>query len=526
MKILRCLALLLLCTSCGVGEQQEKNNRLHLSLRKKLRTLDPASGGEYPIPYVLTMLFDGLTRRNEEGKIAPSVAHSYALAEDGMSCIFYLRPSYWSDGVPVTAHDFEYGWKRCIDSKHASPGGRYFYSIRGARAAIEGQGSVDEVGIKALDDHTLRVDFEFPTPHFADLFALTYFYPVPRHSIEQGMSYSPSKSNAFVTNGPFKLESWEWDHGIKVTKSESYWDRDHVYLDGIEMDFIADDMINLFRFERGELDWIGPPMTPIAPHLMQELTDSRPLSKVETTRIYWIFINQDAYPFTNKKIRQAFSYAIDRKSIVDHLLEGLGRPANAVIAPCYQLNQPTYFKDGELEIARRLLKEGMEELGIDHFPKVTLHYPSSAHVIPYVVQALQGFWRSALGVQVILESSEWGVHFSTLQAGNYQLGIVGYFALACDPLYMLETFKYKRESMNMGNWESATYERLLDEAAQEKELSRRQELFIQAEAILMEEVAVLPLYFSTVAYRTNRGLTGFTMTASEDIDFKFASFSQ
>jgi len=450
MRLLYYLLSLFLCLSCGKkGATQEGNKRpLSLAFHADISSLDPGLTKQYPASHVIRMLFDGLFRRNASGVLEPSVAKAHDISEDGLTYTFYLRSSYWTDDLPVTAHDFEYAWKKCIDPHNAAADAAHFYPIKNAEACIRGRLPKEELGAKAIDAHTFEVKLEHPIPYYRDL------------------------------------------------------------------------------YETGSIDWLGRPINQISPDLMQAVKDSPTFSTLEVSNIRWFMFNVEKFPFNNEKIRKAFALAIDRKSIVDHLLNGHGTPAQGVIAPCLQWNHPPYFKDGDMGGAKRCFEEGLEELQLTQrsFPKVSVGYSAGQQINHLIAQAVQQFWERAFGIPITLLRRDWTVHCDAMDRGDYQIGFMGWSTLACDPIYILRDFKNKTDNSNESNWESADYQNLLDLSLYERDIQKRQNLLLQAETILMDEMPVIPLFFLDLEYVTHPDLCGFTLSSSQDVDFKFAYF--
>ncbi|MEM8728197.1 MAG: ABC transporter substrate-binding protein, partial [Chlamydiota bacterium] len=201
---------------------------LNLSFGNQVRTLDPRLGGENPTTHLIRMLFDGLIRRDEEGNAALAIAETYTFSEDFKTCTFYLKKTFWSDGTPLTADDFEYAWRKCLDPKTISDGAQNFYFIKNAERAVQRECPVSEVGIKALDPYTFQVELEFPVPYLIDILDSTFFYPIPKHLDQKDPGWIYQVGRPFVSNGPFKLKEWKQAESVTVEKNPSYWDRKHV----------------------------------------------------------------------------------------------------------------------------------------------------------------------------------------------------------------------------------------------------------------------------------------------------------
>lgn len=528
MRVLVIFLLLVFVSSCGKKEEVSQKQVLNISFGNEVRTLDPRLGGENPTNQLIRMLFDGLTRRNEQGNIVPAIAEKYVISEDFKTYTFTLRKSYWTDGEPVTAYDFEYAWKKSLDPKTLSHGAQNFYFIKNAKLSGEGKVSVDEIGIRALDDYTFEVELEYPAPYFLEVISSTLFYPIPKHLDEKDPNWAHQKDHNFVSNGPFRLKKWKQGDYIVVEKNLSYWDNEHVSLPEIKISFLEDGITQLYMFEKNKLDWIGDPVSKVPPEAMKSLKEVGAFSFVPSTKVYWFFLNSEIFPLNHKKIRQAFSYAINRQEIVDHIFDRNALPAYGIIAPCFALGNTACFEDKQPNKAKMVFDEALVELGLtpETFPPVTIKYPTSVEILSRTAQTVQQLWQDTFGIKVILKQADWPVHFSAIQSGDYEVGMMAWFSLMEDPIFMLQTFKYKCDMVNMSNWESQEYIDLLEASNYEADSEKRNEILIAAEKVLMDEMPIIPICYAGMEFSKKPELIGVNLSPSGEIDFKFASFSQ
>ena len=528
MRVLIASLLVILVCSCGRKAVVPEERVLNISFAAEVRTLDPRLGGENPTAHLIRMLFDGLMRRDKNGVTAPAVAESYVISEDFKTYTFTLRKTYWSDGKPVTAYDFEYAWKKSLDPKMLSHGAQDFYFIKNAKRSVEGKVSVDEVGVRALDDQTFEVELEYPVPYFLEVLGCTLFYPIPKHLDEQDPSWVHNINEKFISNGPFKLKRWKRGDFITVEKNPYYWDQEHVHLAKIRVSFIQDGMTQVYMYEKNKLDWLGAPVNKIPPEVKKSLKLDPSYASVPSPMVYWFFLNSEVFPFNNKKIRQALSYAINRNDIVDHIFEGSVLPALGIVAPCYELGNSPCFEDGNLEEAKKLFDEALVELELmrETFPPITIRHPSGIETLIRSGQAVQQLWQETFGIKVSLQQTDWPVHFTAIQKGDYQIGMMGWISFAGDPIYMLQTFKYKNDMVNMSNWESQEYIELLEASNFEADPEKRNQILIAAEKVLMDEMPIIPICYLGMDFSKKPELIGVNLPSSGEIDFKFASFSQ
>lgn len=475
--------------------QRPSEKVLRMNLRMELPTADPAFAEDSTSVAVIRAIFDGLTRIGKDGRPQLSVAKKVDVSADQLTYTFHLRDSRWSNGDPVTAHDFEYAWKRVLNPATASINAFQMYYLKNGEKFNRGEATADEVGVKALDDKTLVVKLENPTPYFLELTAYYTYYPVNRNVMEANIEWA-KEADTHVGNGPFKMEKWNHKVKLILAKSETYWDEEAVKLDRIDFSIIEDENTELFLFEKDELDWAGSPLSSLPIEALPSLKESGKLKTKTISATYMYKFNTKRVPFNHPKIRKAFTYAINRQLIIDHIQQGIQKPAMGFVPPSMSVSSGPYFQDHDVEKARQLLKEGLAELGLSKLPAVTLSFNSSnSHRI--VAEAVQDQWKKAFGIEVKLEGKDWKVFLEDQRLGNYQISRAGWLADFNDPVTFLEIFRSKEVGNNDTGWENARYEALLRQSAKERDPHKRLQLLAQAEHILMEEMPIAPIFFYT-----------------------------
>lgn len=502
-----------------------KERYLRVSIQSDICSLDPSIGIDAPSIFPLRMLFEGLVTSGLDGNIRPAIAESYEVSEDLKTFIFHLRPTVWSNGDPLTAHDFEYSWKKVIDPKTTTLGVHNFYPIKNAKQVSQGELPIDAVGVKALDAYTLKVELENPTPYFLEIVAIPSFFPVNPRVDREDSKWANSEGDKFVCNGPFVLEKHRIENEIIVRKNPSYWDADQVILPGISIAIIKDPTTQLSLFEKGELDWLGQPLSKIPLDAIEALKKENKVHFISSLGLYWYFFNIESFPFQNRRMRQAFAYAINRGLITKHVLQCNESPAMGVLPLSLTGRKKPYFEDNNQKMAIQLFNEALEEMKItkEQLPEITINY-AAAPIYQRVAEALQEQWSQVFELNIILEHQDWKVHFEKLRKGNFQVGGCGWQTWLRDPIYTMQAFRYKSDGINISHWENAHYQHLLNLVEQEVDQHKRQELFNKAEALLMNEMPVIPIYFMTVAYAKNEKLQNVYISDLYEIDFRWAYF--
>jgi oligopeptide transport system substrate-binding protein len=430
---------------------------------------------------------------------------------------FTLRDSKWSNGDPVTAKDFAFAWMRVLDPKTASGSAYKYYPIKNARAFFQGNAKAEDVGIKVIDDKTLEVTLENPTPYFLTL--ATFYYPVNQKVVEGNADWA-KKPESIVTNGPFKLSVWEHKNKIELVKNDQYWEKDVVKLDKIDFSMIEDTNTELEMFNNDDLDWAGAPISGLPADAIGPLHEEGKLQTMERATNYYLLFQTEKAPFTNEKIRKAFSYAINRKDIADNIGQAGQTPLMGFVPLSASLKKEGYFKDNDTQTAKQLLADGIKELGLAKLPEITYLYNTS-DLNKKIAEALQAQWKQVLGVDVKLVNKELKVMFDDQEQGNYMISRSGWTGDYNDSVNFLELLMEKNSSNNSTLWHSEKYVELVQKAYAEPDESKRNEYLVEAEGILMDEMPVTGIYSSVNSWVQSEKVKGITVDPLGYIDFKW-----
>ena len=494
---------------------------LRLNLHSEPPTADPALAEDSTSGALLRATFDGLTRIGEDGKPHESVAEKIDISEDGLTYTFHLRDSKWSNGDPVTAHDFEYAWKHALEPSVAANYAYQLYYIKNAQAFNTNKAKAEDVGVKALDDKTLEVKLENPTPFFLELTAFYTYYPVNKKVAEADPKWA-TEAKTHVGNGPFKMETWEHKSKLVLVKNENYWDKDAVKLDKIDFSMVEDENTELSMFDNGDLDWAGAPLSALPTDAIPALKESGKMQVHAIAGTYLYKFNTEQAPFNNAKIRKAFAYAIDRQSIVDNVTQANQQPAMGLVPPTMAVASEPYFKDNDIETAKKLLEEGMKEEGLTKLPTITLSYNTSeGH--KKIAEAVQDQWKKAFGIDVKLENKEWKVYLDDLHQGKFMIGRSSWSGDFNDPINFLELFKFKNGGNNDTKWENPKFQELRNQSALEKDEAKRKQILADAEKIFMDEMPAAPIYYYTHSYVKNDKVKGVVLDGLGFVDYKWAT---
>lgn len=517
--------------SNGEGKKDSKGKTtLDINIKTEPYSLHPGLAKDSVSGGVIRQTFEGLTRINADGEPEEGAASKIETSKDGKTYTFTIRDgAKWSNGDPVTAQDFEYAWKWALDPANESQYAYELYYIKGAEAANTGKGSLNDVAVKAVNDKTLKVELNHPTPFFTQLTSFYTYMPVNKKVAEKNEKWYTNAGKDYVSNGPFKMTSWKHSGSIALEKNDQYWDQDKVKLKNIKMVMINNNNTELKKFQAGELDWAGMPLGQLPTESLPTLKKDDSLHVEAIAGVYWYKFNTTAKPLDNVNIRKALAYSINRQSIVKNVTQGEQIPAMAAVPPSmkgFEDNKKGYFDDNDVKTAKEYLKKGLKDLGLSKasdLPAIKLSYNTDeAHA--KLAQAVQEMWKKDLGVNVELDNSEWNVYIDKLHSLDYQVGRMGWLADYNDPSTFLELFKDKDGGNNDTGWESAEFKKLLNESQTETDSNKRIELLKKAEKVFMDDMPVAPIYFYTIPWVQDENLKGTIVTGTGEIYFRNAYF--
>jgi oligopeptide transport system substrate-binding protein len=428
----------------------------------------------------------------------PELATHWEVSADGRTYTFHLRPSEWSDGTPLTAHDFVFSFRRLLDPKTASKYATNGHIFKGGAAVSRGEAAPESLGVRAVDDHTLEVVLEDPLPYFLSFLSFYSFMPIPRHlladlerrGIDEALWTRPEH---VVSNGPYRMSEWKFRQRMVFERNPRYWDAANVRLDRVRVAMVESSTTALNMYAAGEFDWPGS-NTSLPAEFMDYLGTFKDFRRHPYLASYYYWINTKAPPLDNPLLRRALALAIDRAALVRHVTRG-GQIPSADLVPDgvagYRgLGRPLF----DPARARQLLAEAGYASG-GAVPTITLVYNTSeGH--KQVAEAIQQMWKDVLGITVELENQEWKVFLATAEMNNFQLCRMGWTGDYADPFTFLELLTSQCGN-NHSNWSDPRYDRLLREANRDPDPAARLAKFREAEALALEAQPVIPLYTYT-----------------------------
>lgn len=525
------LVLALVVTGCASGSKNESganNNEFRINLASEPPTLDPAQATDQVSFTVINAIYEGLTIIDENGNVQPGIAEKWDVSEDGKTYTFTIRSdAKWNNGDPITAHDFEFSWKRALDPKLVPKPSQYAYQmyyIEGAEAYNTGSGSVDDVKINATDDHTLVVTLNAPTVYFESLLSTAIYFPV-HQSVTENEAFAAA-ANTMITNGPFTMTEWKRNTSIVLEPSESYYARDDIKFAKVSFTMVNDSNSELNMYETGKLDYAGYPTGALPTDQFASLKEKYPneFQIKGTASLYYYLINTTEAPFTNEKIRQALSLSIDRAAITEKVTLGGQIPAYGLVPPGIKGVEDEYrnevddnYFQEDLELAKQLLAEGLAEEGLTELPAFSLTFNTN-ELHQKVAEAVVDMWSNNLGVNAQIGNEEWGVFLDNRTAMNYQVARAGWGADYNDPISFIGLFTSKSGNNNTG-YANAEYDALVSQVDQSTDAAERVRLMAEAEKMIIDSHSIIPIYYYSTVYLMKPDVKGVYVDYKGDVIF-------
>ena len=469
---------------------------LHRGNGAEVQTLDPHRAEGVPASNILRDLYEGLVLEAPDGALIPGTADRWEISADGRTYRFHIRENArWSNGEPVTAHDFVYGLRRSVDPATGSRYSQILAPILNAEAVIAGKQPVEALGVRAIDDHSLEITLKAPTPYFLGLLTHSSTYPVHRANVEAyGSRFS--RPGHLVSNGAYRLSEWVVQSHVRLDRNPHYWNDAHTVIDTVYFYPMEDSSTELKRYRAGELEITEAiPLQQfrwIRKHLGSELKVAPYLGT------YYYGFNLTRPPFKdNLGLRRALSLVVNREILVEKIT-GMGeKPLYSWVPegiPGYTPARPDYAdwpQKKRIAEARRLYAEA----GYSRSNPLTveIRYNTSENHKKVAI-AIGAMWKQALGVKVKLVNEEWKVFLQNRkQKRDTQVFRAGWIGDYNDPYTFLEILR-SSHGLNDEGYANPEYDALLERSTLEQDPAARFRLMRQAEAIAVKDQPVIPLY--------------------------------
>lgn len=470
-----------------IADQQE----IVLNNGAEVTSIDPAKQAAEPAFNLGRDLFEGLTVQDKLGKTIPGIATRWEANDDNTVYTFYLRDAKWSNGDPVTAHDFVYSWKRLINPETASPYA-WFAAIPGIKNSaqiMKGDADADTLGVRAIDDHTFEVALEKPVPFFIKLLSHPVLAPVHQATVEKYGNEWTQPEN-IVTNGAFTVADWKVNEKMVMVKNPHYWDAKNVVLEKITWLPIGDENVALNRYLAGEIDQALTIPAAQKNKLLQKFPEQVADTSASLGSTFY-YLNTQQGPTQDIRVRKALSYAIDRNIITKAIVKNGGIPMYTLVPPQtdgFKSHTPEFSEWNQQERnakAKALIAEA--GYGPSNPLKLTFTVPTFSKDVK-TATAMAGMWKSVLGAQVEIKQLEPKVFYALKEPGNISRG--GWTADYNEASTWLDIFVSDGE-YNDSKYNNPEYDRLMTES---KTLSDPSAEYIAAEKLLIQDMAIIPMY--------------------------------
>ena len=510
---MRCAMAGLLCSlgACSGGGGEEEGMVLKVGNGAEVQNLDPHLVTGVPEHRVLSALFEGLVDLDPETMApVPAVAASWAVSPDRLVYTFSLRPeAKWSTGDPMTAQDFVYSWRRMLSPNLAAEYAYMLHCVKNAKDYNDGVlDDFEQVGVKALDPRTLEVTLGHPTPYFLSMHTHCAWYPVHGPAIAQHGAMDErdtrwTRAGNHVGNGAFRLAVWSPNEVIRVVRNEHYWDAAKMRLDAVEFYPISNHQTEERSFRADELH-----ITSTVPMYKLEVYGREQRDLLNLTPYlgtYFYRMNVTKPPFDDKRVRQAFSMSIDREELADNVLKGGELPAYSFTPPDTAGYTSTAMVQYDVKRARELLAEAGYPNGAGLPPIEILYNTSDAHKT--IAETIQRMWKESLNADVQLLNQDWKVYLSSMDMLDYAVARSAWIGDVVDAVNFLECFLTDGGNNRTG-WSSPAFDALIERAYAEPETAERIKVMQEAEALLLDEAPIAPIYFYTWKFLKAREVKG------------------
>jgi len=499
-------------TTNGSGDtssESEEAQYLNDYIMSEPTTMDVSLRSDSYSTSIINNVMEGLIRLEEKDGdyyMAPGDATSWESNEEGTVWTFHLGDNKWSDGEPVTAEQYVYSLQRSADPATGCPNSWFLTPILNYDAISTGDMDVSELGVRAIDEKTLEIELANSVPAFLEMCNATIYYPQREDKLTQWGEKYGTEAEYAVYNGPYVLDSWTHNSSLMLKKNPSYWDKDSVKIETVNISIMTDISTIVNAYRSGDIDAINVSEQEWLDEFQAD--ESSKYVQFTTAGIVFNFFNTKDALFQNRNVRAAFSLAVDYEDINEMCFSGLRVPTYGWVVPTISVGDKNFreaagdpIKDMQEELvaqgktAKDLLIEGMEELGLGSDPSqldVTLSLAGTSDWFKTYGEYLQQVYATELGVDLKINFSEWGIFSENLQNGNYQMGYMSWGAYYNDPYDVLSVFYSEWDQVGTG-WGSEAFDELIDKASKEMNEDVRLQEYIEAEKIVLDDHVVAPL---------------------------------
>lgn len=504
-------------TACSGDSESSSEKILKVAKDTELASMDQHIATDGLSFEVIAATIEGLYTSDADGNAIPAIAKSYDVSEDGLVYTFHLREdAKWSNGDPVMANDFVYAWRRLVDPNTAS---EYAFimdvaGVKNAASVNAGEASLEELGVKAVDDYTLEVTLALPVPYFLQLMTFPSFFPMNEAFVtEKGAEYAQSP-DGLLANGPFKMTEWTQGHSFKIEKNDSYYDKDNVNIDGIEYKIMKDSQTAALEFESGNLDVVR-----LAGEIVDLYKENEAFTLIHEGYLWYIAPNEQVEELQNVNLRQALGRAVNKEQLTETVLNDGSTVANFIVPVTlatgpdgkdFRETSPNDYMTYDVEVAQEYWEKAKQELGIETLTLELLFEDTDS--MKKCAEFIQSELQTNLpGLTIELKSQPKKNRLELMRAGDYQLGITRWGPDYADPTTYLDMF-ITGGSNNYPNYSSEEYDTLMNSIGKGDlvyDIEARWEAMKEAEELLIaRDAAALPMYQQGNTYLIDQQVKG------------------
>lgn len=510
------------CSSSG--------DAISVDLRAEPPDLNPITTSDVASADILRMTTAGLFKLDENDQPVPDLAESYTVSDDQKTYTFKLRQdAKWNNGDPVTAHDFVFAWTTAMSKDSGSVYGFILYNnILNGDKYFAGECDVEDVGVKAVDDYTLEVTFNYPLTYALNLFAFQTYLPVNQKIYEEagqnseGGSLYNTEVDLMGWNGPYKVTEWVHNTSITLEKNPDYYDADSIKIPKVTYTMMKDANARMNAFQGGQSDSID-----LNADQMEQAKELGYEVQSYTDNGNWYFqYNLETPALQSAKVRKALGDAIDPQQYIDDVLRNGSLLADGLVPPSINGANGGKYADGRESLmdhdvagAKALFDEGLKELNMTADDvKLTFVCDDTSDAQKQAAY-YQEQWNKVLGIDVEISPMAFQARLDAMDNGNFDIVFAGWSPDYNDAMTFLDMFMVGNGN-NYGKYNNPEYDNLLKKAMEEPDAAKRQEMLREAESILIkDDYAVYPIYFSVRNYLVSDRLQGMTRTGFQEFDF-------
>ena len=503
-----------------LAEKQE----VRIQTTAEAATLDPQKMEGSGESLLARQLLEGLVNTDSEDKLIPGVAERWEYADDFKTVTFYLRKdAKWSNGEPVTAHDFVYAWQRLVDPKTASPYATYleFMKMENVAEIVEGKKSPDTLGVKAVDDYTLQLNLTAPVPYAADLTQHSSLYPVHKATVEK-FGDSWIKPENFVGNGAYKIAERVLNEKIVLERSPTYWNDKETVVNKVTF-FVLNESSGIARYRSGDLDIANIPKELYKDKKFRQEYDPQ-IRNSHKLGTFTYEMNMAKAPFDDIRVRKALDLALERSIITDKVL-GFGQTPTFRFTPNYigggeKIKQPEYANWTQAERNKEAVKL-LQEAGYSKANplKTELLYNTNEGLKTIAVAATSMWKKNLAGMaDISLKNMEWKTFLDTKQQKNYNLAFSAWIADYNDASTFL-TYYLSNSEQNKIGFKSEKFDKLINDSYYARNEEERAEIYAQAEEELGKHHPFVAIYHYAGLFIKNPKLKGYEGKSPQGIYF-------